>query len=150
LPLNWKAVGGAVAVALVLVSGVLAWAATHPGRGKGTVPLPMPDVVVVADTTQRPQAPIRPTLEEEVIEEDPLRDVPATLAPVPVDAVVPPRSEPVAAAAPIEGGAPTCDTFGTSVDFDPNPVRAAQQAAKAQKLLMVLHVSGNFEDAAFT
>ena len=41
-------------------------------------------------------------------------------------------------------------TFGTSVEFDPNPVRAAKQAAKIQKLLMVLHVSGNFEDAAFT
>ena len=49
---------------------------------------------------------------------------------------------------PVEDG--VCATFGTSVEFDPNPARAAKQAARTQKLLMVLHVSGNFEDAAFT
>jgi hypothetical protein len=153
LPLNWKAVGVAGMVGMLLVSGALAWAATHPSRGKGTVSLPTPDAVVVADTTPDEPAPVRPKIEEPVIEEEPLRDVPVTPAPKPVAVaeVALPRAEPVVAATALaDGGTPTCDTFGTSVDFDPNPARAAQQAAKTQKLLMVLHVSGNFEDAAFT
>ena len=39
---------------------------------------------------------------------------------------------------------------GTRVEFDPNPVHAAKRAAETQRLLVVLHLSGNFEDAAFT
>ena len=51
---------------------------------------------------------------------------------------------------PAADDALVCDTLGTSVDFDANPKRAAKTAAKAQKLLMVLHVSGNFEESGFT
>jgi hypothetical protein len=39
---------------------------------------------------------------------------------------------------------------GTSIDFFDTPKEAAQQAAKDQKLVFVLHVSGNFEDPRFT
>jgi len=40
--------------------------------------------------------------------------------------------------------------FGTSVKFLPSPVDAAKQAFKDHKLVMVLHVSGDFEDPDFT
>jgi hypothetical protein len=40
--------------------------------------------------------------------------------------------------------------FGTSVHFLPTPSAAAKQALKEEKLVMVLHVSGDFEDPDFT
>jgi hypothetical protein len=41
-------------------------------------------------------------------------------------------------------------TYGTTVDFVDSPADAAQQALKERKLLFVMHISGNFEDARFT
>ena len=40
--------------------------------------------------------------------------------------------------------------FGTSLHFEPTPKEAAQKARKDEKLVLVLHVSGNFEDPTFT
>ena len=45
---------------------------------------------------------------------------------------------------------PTCGEYGTSVHFYASPSDAAKQALKEQKLVFVLHVSGNFEDSEFT
>jgi hypothetical protein len=39
---------------------------------------------------------------------------------------------------------------GTSIDFFDTPKDAAKQALKDEKLVLVLHVSGNFEDPRFT
>jgi hypothetical protein len=48
-------------------------------------------------------------------------------------------------------GEETCSgDFGTSVKFLPTPSDAAKQALKEQKLVLVLHVSGDFEDPDFT
>jgi hypothetical protein len=43
-----------------------------------------------------------------------------------------------------------CGSHGTAVDFVANPKEAAALAAKQQKLVFVLHVSGHFEDPQFT
>jgi hypothetical protein len=43
-----------------------------------------------------------------------------------------------------------CERFGTAVDFVANPNEAATLAGRDQKLLFVLHLSGNFEDSQFT
>jgi hypothetical protein len=43
-----------------------------------------------------------------------------------------------------------CETYGTKVQFVSNPSTAAGQARRDHKLLFVLHLSGNFEDAQFT
>ncbi|HMC65092.1 MAG TPA: hypothetical protein VKI65_09135 [Gemmataceae bacterium] len=40
--------------------------------------------------------------------------------------------------------------FGTAVHFLKTPSEAAKQALKEQKLVFVLHVSGDFEDPDFT
>jgi len=40
--------------------------------------------------------------------------------------------------------------YGTSVHFLDTPKEAARQAEKEQKLVMILHVSGNFEDSGLT
>jgi hypothetical protein len=39
---------------------------------------------------------------------------------------------------------------GTKIDFVDTPKEAATQAKKEQKLVLVLHVSGHFEDPRFT
>jgi hypothetical protein len=44
----------------------------------------------------------------------------------------------------------TCGDYGTSVKFDDTPADAAKQAKKDEKLVMVLHISGHFEDPRFT
>jgi hypothetical protein len=53
------------------------------------------------------------------------------------------------AAKPAKEGA-TCGSFGTSVEFVDTPREAATLAKKQEKLVFVLHVSGNFEDPRFT
>jgi hypothetical protein len=44
----------------------------------------------------------------------------------------------------------SCGSYGTSVEFVSSPSEAARLAKKEQKLVFVLHVSGHFEDPAFT
>ncbi|MBL8799662.1 MAG: hypothetical protein JNM56_37615, partial [Planctomycetia bacterium] len=51
-----------------------------------------------------------------------------------------------AAAAP----AATCGDYGTSIEFDDTPQDAAKRALKEEKLVLVLHVSGHFEDPGLT
>lgn len=46
---------------------------------------------------------------------------------------------------------PSCSSYGgTAVKFYKTPSEAATVAKKSQKLVMVLHVSGNFETPEFT
>jgi hypothetical protein len=52
-------------------------------------------------------------------------------------------------AAPKDGEVCAGD-FGTSVAFLKTPSEAAKQALKEEKLVFVLHVSGDFEDPDFT
>jgi hypothetical protein len=46
--------------------------------------------------------------------------------------------------------AATCGNYGTSVHFEKSPADAAKLAQKEEKLVLVLHVSGLFEDPDFT
>ena len=54
-----------------------------------------------------------------------------------------------AAKSPAKTEAP-CGDYGTSVHFEANPADAAKQAKKDEKLVLVLHVSGHFENPEFT
>jgi hypothetical protein len=45
---------------------------------------------------------------------------------------------------------PACESYGTTIQFLSQPAEAAQRARQESKLLFLLHVSGNFEDAKFT
>lgn len=47
-------------------------------------------------------------------------------------------------------GEPACGDHGTSVKFYDSAQEAAKLAAKEQKLVFVLHVSGEFEDPGLT
>jgi hypothetical protein len=46
--------------------------------------------------------------------------------------------------------AAACGDHGTNVHFEANPSDAAKRALKEEKLVMVLHISGYFEDPDFT
>jgi hypothetical protein len=46
--------------------------------------------------------------------------------------------------------ASTCGDYGTSVHFEDTPIEAAKQAKKDDKLVLVLHISGHFEDPGLT
>jgi hypothetical protein len=52
------------------------------------------------------------------------------------------------------GAAPKAETcsgdYGTSVLFDDSPKEAAARAAKEEKLVFILHISGHFEDPKLT
>jgi hypothetical protein len=120
--LNRKALAAAGGAALLLVVGVVAWAASHPASRPPSSPAGTP-------TGRAPSAP----------DTGDILGVGFDLPDVP---------EP-----PLRAGADDaaiCETLGTSVKFDAIPARAAKRAAKEQKLLMVLHVSGNFEESGFT
>lgn len=45
---------------------------------------------------------------------------------------------------------PKASCHGTAVEFVSSPVAAARLAAGQKKLVLVLHVSGHFEDPDFT
>jgi hypothetical protein len=45
---------------------------------------------------------------------------------------------------------PTCGDYGTAIEFEASPKAAARRAAAEEKLVMVLHVSGHFEDPGLT
>lgn len=51
-----------------------------------------------------------------------------------------------------DGCSTTCETgeFGTALRFEKTPSDAAAKAKKQEKLVMVLHVSGHFEDPKHT
>jgi hypothetical protein len=44
----------------------------------------------------------------------------------------------------------SCGEYGTAVHFEDTPADAAREARKAEKLVLVLHVSGHFENPEFT
>jgi hypothetical protein len=49
-----------------------------------------------------------------------------------------------------KSGKPACSAHGTTIDFLDTPSEAAKQAKKEDKLVFILHVSGNFEDPRYT
>jgi hypothetical protein len=66
-----------------------------------------------------------------------------------------PEPEPVIALDEANLAEPTAenqaiDTCGTSIRFMRSPQAAARRAALDDKLVLLLHVSGNFEDSGFT
>lgn len=64
----------------------------------------------------------------------------------PVGKPVPPNITTPADECPADG----CGKHGTSVEFLATPSDAAKKALKEEKLVFVLHISGNFENPDFT
>jgi hypothetical protein len=140
------AAGGAIVLVamIVIIAMRMSDALPDPQQADaGPVVLPQ---VAVADRVVRPQPPAK-------------ADV---LPPANKPAVPAPPAEPDEGPVNLAGiGAPeaappgaACDAgrqrFGTSVAFARNPQEANRQAVDEHKLVFILHVSGNFEEARFT
>jgi hypothetical protein len=163
--IHWPAVALAAAAGALLVSGVtlsLALFAARPAKPTRVAlaqpPASEPAAAVPEDATALPDA--APSLAPRALSAP-------SLTPADPDPVPPPdgrnagRDDPPAPAAArphdappaaptLAPPAPTCQTFNTSVAFAVSPAAAQQQAARDGKLVFLLHVSGDFEDDAFT
>lgn len=127
------------------------------------------EVIVVQNTTSpkeaedAPPEPTSPSLESKPVASEPevaLRPAPLMLpAKVQVpdrepadppaqiaQAPAPPAGEPE----PADKAGAACQRFGTAVDFVASQMEASRQALVQDKLMFVLHISGNFEEARFT
>jgi hypothetical protein len=148
---SWGALGAGVAFCLLLVLGLaLAALALRPREATSlesvslepTLPAELLPLLS-SPPAEPPSAPARPGPTPFAVGMSKGRPLLAREKPAePAPPVVKP------AAAPGEGG--QCETYGTSVHFVSTPREAAQRAAQEQKLVFTLHVSGNFEDPAFT
>ncbi|QEG28028.1 hypothetical protein GobsT_27970 [Gemmata obscuriglobus] len=81
-----------------------------------------------------------------------------TAVPVLVPVAVPAEPAVANAPAPAEFRLPAseflpaerCQTFNTKVKFHPGMTEAAEEARNSKKMLLVLHISGHFDDPGFT
>ena len=155
--IHWPAVIGAAGLSLLFLAGVVAVAAS----GGRSSPLPTAKTPITVDEAARVEAlpaelpvivradekrdpapqrpPVQPTPEPDVV------DV-KTAKPSTDEGVQHPFvSAPLAPPTP-----PACEKHGTKIDFASNLQQAGRYAERENKLLFVLHLSGNFEDANFT
>jgi hypothetical protein len=68
----------------------------------------------------------------------------------PAEPVIKPAIKPVPKPVAKDEGTTCSGDYGTSIAFEDDPKDAAAKAKKEEKLVFVLHVSGNFEDPRFT
>lgn len=147
---NWPLVGTIGAMVWVWVVGVImvGWLASSPTADQANA-APVVAATVVAPTVEMPAPP--PTVAVAIKPLDP----PAAIVPAkPVDEpVLQPKPEPKPEPVVEKPAAPAKEEigkYGTAIDFQDDPVEAADKALKNRKILFVLHVSGDFEDPGCT
>lgn len=107
---------------------------------------------------QQPAPPTPPPAQPPAAPEVVIR---TELQPLPVVVPVPVPGEPVAAAPPapaVEFKLPAseimpadrCKSYDTKLRFHADLATAAEEAKTSRKMLLVLHISGNFDDPGFT
>jgi hypothetical protein len=156
--MNWSAILASATVAFALVVSVFAWIVTHPH--KAAPPLLSASAAAVESPTEPalpspPSLPVSatpafhcPHLHEGIAKNIPLleEDPP----PLPPPSSGQPRHTPEAAHIETPRQQPAGETYGTQVLFLNNQATAADMARHERKLLLVMHISGNFEDSCFT
>jgi hypothetical protein len=151
--LNWPLIAGAALLTLVILAGLAAtaWAIlapqdkAHPAldQTSGLVRTNMPAEAI------EPRPPIAQDqldpllLRLETVE--PEKGTSHAILPVPLTK---PQTEDKRIR--LEQPPAPCQKYGTSVEFHGSQTEAARAARRDGKLLFMLHISGNFEDAQFT
>jgi hypothetical protein len=156
-PVPWREMlAGVSAVWLVLIVGVALWAgasspplgAVEPGAAAPT--LEPVSAAAMAPVVVDPDAPalIAPEPEPRPPLLDRLVAAPAALPELTEASIAPePRPAPVVPPAPPRA----CVTkLGTQIDFVADPPEAFKRAGEQNKLVFMIHLSGNFEDKEFT
>ena len=154
LPL-YIGVNAALALGIVLVIGVVYAVETvraAPGQAEiGARPVqPAPQIAVPLAAAIPAEAPIAAPADAAPLAD--WRGWEKLLGFIPHDAptaAAPAKSAPPSAPPP-EPPPPACSNLGTEVAFFHHPPDAFRQAAKENKLVLMVHLSGNFEDQAFT
>jgi hypothetical protein len=120
---------------------------------------PSPATAMLPTTTSQPAEPKSPSPATSTAKSVDIPVSPAVpLPPAPLSAGAPLALSPVSASdqailamsgqpTPLESGTEMC---GTAIDFVSSPAAAAQLAQQKGRLQFILHVSGHFEDSAFT
>jgi hypothetical protein len=137
----WPAVVAVASGPFVLTAIGLSMVALRPPPRPAAEVVAVP--VIVPAVSDEPPAPV----EEIVAAPRPVEIGDAlspTDPPTPVAAVAS-ESAKVAPAKPSR-----CERFGTAIDFVRSPTLAFDRAARDQKLVMVLHLAGYFDDPGFT
>ncbi|MBL8797809.1 MAG: hypothetical protein JNM56_28180 [Planctomycetia bacterium] len=165
-PVHVPLVAGSVVAALVLVA-TMVWAAWHlKQHAAASAEAPPPVIVAAAPQPVKLPGPVAsaPVVEEPpAVEPKPDPQLEARLAELErlkeVVAKFERRTEELekeaaqrtqqAALAPARAAEPK-GCYGTSVHFADGPTEAAEEALKDKKLLLILTISGNFEEAKFT
>lgn len=138
-PWVWPAVVAVAFVPFVLTAVGLAVTALRPQARPTTEVVAVP-VVVPADAVEPSTAPMEQIAAAPRMIED-AEDLPATPSRA-ATVEEPPKPDPAKPA--------RCDRFGTAIDFVRSPTLAFDRAARNQKLVMVLHLAGYFDDPGFT
>ena len=118
-------------------------------------------LVAGAGATADALQPVNQTITETAYTPPPPPEPPAAATPHPDPEPAPvdpgearPTPKGLVVAAPVEAppepAKPVCARFGTAIDFVRSPSVAFDRAAREQKLVLVLHLAGNFEDPGFT
>jgi len=144
----WPAVAVAAAFTVILVGGLSVWALCQPRPSAGKAQ-EMPVRSAIAQASEREVSADRPAAVALPAVAPAAKEAPAA-PPAPSEPAAPLAGGevcPVDIDAPLSG---TPQNYGTSVSFLGTPVEAARQAKREQKLMLVLHVAGNFEDSCFT
>jgi hypothetical protein len=149
---------GSVLALLLIASGLFAARApwTHDatrGRQAGVVP-PGDEraalaLQTVAQSPPRSEATAAAPVVAEPAAANPIATFFERLAKLQASAPASIVPEPLPAAV-AEPAAPACSNLGTAVTFFEYPPDAFRLAARENKLVLVVHLSGNFEDQAFT
>jgi hypothetical protein len=144
--LCWPVIVVASGLILAVVFGLSMFILSSPrSAADGKVEAAVP----AATLAETPPPRLRSLAEVPVVARTP---APAAAAPAPAPVREPSAASAEAAACSVDGpaacGAP--QTYGTSVAFLGSPEEAARQAKQEQKLVYVIHISGNFEDSRFT
>ncbi len=159
----WPAVVLAGAVGALFVGGVIVGVALHPPRTVHPIRVALAAPAAVDPAPPLPEddaAPPPPTASADPAVSPMNRDDAGRYDPPPPPASRRPGRRPVRGPAGPSRRAPAekkeappaavCSTFNTSVAFAVSPATAEKQAARDGKLVFLLHVSGDFEDDAFT
>ncbi len=151
---DWRVVAAAGLPVWAVVIGFVAWDRTHPpgpppapSRVAVSAPVePAPVVTPLDETTEAPPGPrvivVPYPVPQPAKAARPARDVPFWLRDESGEVASLEATEPEPESA--------CQTFGTAVKFVKSPTEAMKLARREDKLVCVLHLSGNLEDAGFT
>lgn len=150
----------AVKLEAVAVAPVKVAPAAKPPLAPEPEPVPAPAADLAAELVPPPDAP--PVLERRRVR--PAEAPPTVVAPAPAPEPEPVPEVPMKAAPPMLPGLPVVmlpadkdracaivhEDLGTNVVFVKDPPAAFQQAKKEDKMVFMIHLSGNFEDRGFT